>query len=97
MIGPSSPTARHASRIACNWGTPAAVSRRVRQPRPGPVPTLMASAPTSFNKEAAPAPHPPPPSQPTLAVLAHMGPLLVEDDVLLRDQPVDPAPVIHER
>ena len=47
MIGTSSSTAHHASRIAWSWGTPAPVSSRVRQPRPGPTPTLIASAPRS--------------------------------------------------
>ena len=36
-----------ASRTAWSWGTPAPVSRRVRHPRPGPTPTLIALTPQS--------------------------------------------------
>ncbi len=52
MMGTESPTAHQASRMAWSWGTPAAVSRRVRHPRPGPIPTLMPSAPRSFRNSA---------------------------------------------
>ena len=48
MIGTSeSPTARRHSTSACTCGTPKLVVRRVVQPPPGPMPTLMPSAPRS--------------------------------------------------
>ena len=52
MIGTFPSVASQASRIACSCGTPAPVSSRVRQPRPGPTPTLIASAPRSARKRA---------------------------------------------
>ena len=55
MIGTRPSVARYASRTACSCGTPAPVSSRVRQPRPGPTPTLIASTPSSVSRRAASA------------------------------------------
>ena len=40
------------SMMAVNWGTPKPVTTRVVQMDPGPMPTLMASAPASANSRA---------------------------------------------
>ena len=50
--GISSATASRHSTSACSWGTPKLVVMRVVQPPPGPMPTLIPSAPRSRRKSA---------------------------------------------
>src|ERR1700722_15931741 len=53
MIGiPRGPAARKASEMAVIWGMPAPGTMRVVQMLPGPMPTLMASAPASMRAMA---------------------------------------------
>ena len=84
---PESPTASRHSTSACSCGTPKLVVIRVVQPPPGPMPTLMPSAPRSSRNRAPSAVATLPAiistSLEALAELAHR--LLHDDGVAVRD------------